>query len=148
MAHAPLGTSKANRQDRCFLFCQKASIASRQAQLGCQNYLGACRHQAAWRPANCKDHLRCTGGTTPGRYRQQSCQRLELCISRRAFLDSCFSSWDEDNIVCSLQCPCVRPVCSRSWDHVMIHHLCAWELRLSLGHQSFHGGQVAIEQHQ
>ena len=131
VAHAPSGTSKTKEQDRCFLFCQKASIARKQAQLSCQNYTwGACRHQAARRPENCKDHLRCTGGTTPGRYRQQSCQRLKLCVSRRAFLHRCFSSWDEDNFVRSLQLPCMWPFCSRSWDHVMIHHLCAWELRL------------------
>ena len=38
VAHAPSGTSKTKEQDRCFLFCQKASIARKQAQLSCQNY--------------------------------------------------------------------------------------------------------------
>ena len=119
----PFRHFKKTRARLLFLFCQKASIGRREAQLSCQNYLGACRHHAARRPANSKDHFGRTGGATPARNRQQSCQRLDLCVSRRAFLDCCFSIWDEHNIVCSFQLPCIWPICSRSRDHVMIHHL-------------------------
>ena len=146
MAHAPSGTSKTKEQDRCFLFCQKASIARKQAQLSCQNYTWG---RVGIKPLGAQRTAKTTSAALVAPPQEDIGSKVANVWSF-VFpgVPSCTAAFPVGMKTTSCVLFNMWPVCSRSWDHVMIHHLCAWELRLLLGHLGFHGGQVAIEQHQ